>query len=146
MTGDVSINADAPLIIMTTEILRNEIFDTPQRLHDVAVVVFDEVHYLDDPDRGTVWEEAILFAPPDIRFVALSATIPNLDQFVGWMREARRQPVEQIESHWRPVPLHHYCYHPAVGEFEPRGCATICSTGWGGAASGAAPSTSPRIS
>lgn len=118
LTGDVSIHPDAPLVIMTTEILRNEIFDSPERLRNVDVVVFDEVHYLDDPDRGTVWEEAILFAPRDIRFVALSATIPNLKQFVGWMREVRGQEVEQVESRWRPVPLHHTCYHPAVGEFE----------------------------
>jgi superfamily II RNA helicase len=120
LTGDVAIHADAPLVIMTTEILRNEIFDSPERLRNVEVVIFDEVHYLDDPDRGTVWEEAILFAPSNIRFVALSATIPNLNQFVGWMREARKQKVEQVESQWRPVPLHHYCYHPAVGEFDVR--------------------------
>ncbi|MFN0205192.1 MAG: DEAD/DEAH box helicase [Planctomycetota bacterium] len=118
LTGDVSINADAPLLIMTTEILRNEIFDAPHRLAEVEVVVFDEVHYLDDVDRGTVWEEAILFAPRQMRFVALSATIPNLNQFVNWLRRVHPHPVEEIESRWRPVPLHHFCYHPAAGEFD----------------------------
>ncbi len=120
LTGDVSISPDAPLLIMTTEILRNEIFDAPHRLHDVEVVVFDEIHYLDDPERGTVWEETILFVPPSIRFVALSATIPNLDQFVGWLRSVHAHPVEQIESSARPVPLHHFGFHPAVGPFEAR--------------------------
>lgn len=118
LTGDVSIAPDAPLLIMTTEILRNEIFDCPERLRDVEVVIFDEVHYLDDPDRGTVWEEAILFAPQQIRFVALSATIPNLDQFTNWLRKERHQPVGQISSSHRPVPLHHFGYHPSTGEFE----------------------------
>lgn len=118
LTGDVSIDPEAPLLIMTTEILRNEIFDAPERLRDVEVVIFDEVHYLDDFDRGTVWEETILFAPPSIRFVALSATIPNLDQFVRWLRTVHAHPVEQVESSWRPVPLRHFGYHPKVGEFD----------------------------
>jgi superfamily II RNA helicase len=118
LTGDVSINADAPLLIMTTEILRNEIFDAPHKLVDVETVIFDEVHYLDDADRGTVWEEAILFAPRHMRFVALSATIPNLRQFVNWLRREHARPVEQIESRWRPVPLHHFGYHPIAGEFD----------------------------
>ena len=118
LTGDVTIAPDAPVVIMTTEILRNEIFDTPARLADVETVVFDEVHYLDDPERGTVWEEAILFLPRTIRFVALSATIPNLGQFAGWLRSVHAHPVVEIESTWRPVPLHHFAYHPAAGEFD----------------------------
>lgn len=118
LTGDVSINADAPLLIMTTEILRNEIFDAPHRLDGVDVVIFDEVHYLDDADRGTVWEETILFAPERMRFVALSATIPNLHEFTGWLRTVHKHPVEQIASSFRPVPLEHFGYHPGAGEFE----------------------------
>ncbi|MBI3820709.1 MAG: DEAD/DEAH box helicase [Planctomycetes bacterium] len=121
LTGDVSINPNAPLLIMTTEILRNEIFDSPRRLEGVETVIFDEVHYLDDPSRGTVWEETILFAPSCMRFVALSATIPNLKQFTGWLRTVHSHPVEQIESEYRPVPLHHYGYHPGSGEFELKG-------------------------
>ena len=67
MTGDVTINAEAPLLIMTTEVFRNTIFESPERVADIGWVVFDEVHYLDDLDRGTVWEESIIFAPEHIR-------------------------------------------------------------------------------
>src|SRR5688572_7111096 len=67
MTGDVTINAGAPLLIMTTEVFRNTIFEDPRNLDDGHAVIFDEVHYLDDPERGTVWEESIIFAPKHIR-------------------------------------------------------------------------------
>src|SRR6185503_5180424 len=76
MTGDVTIQPDAPLLIMTTEIFRNTIFEDPKRLDAFDFVVFDEVHYLDDLERGTVWEESILYAPKHVRIVALSATVP----------------------------------------------------------------------
>jgi len=87
MTGDVTINPSASLLIMTTEVFRNTIFESPERLEQVSFVVFDEVHYLDDPERGTVWEESILYAPGHIRIVALSATIPNIEQLAGWIRQ-----------------------------------------------------------
>ena len=118
-TGDVTIHPEAQVLIMTTEILRNAIFENPSALADVEYVVFDEVHFLDDPERGTVWEEALIFAPPGIRFICLSATIANIDEIGDWIREIRPHELEVIESHDRPVPLHHRLFHPDHGPLEP---------------------------
>ena len=118
MTGDVTIGADAPLLIMTTEIFRNTIFEDPERLAAFDFVVFDEVHYLDDLERGTVWEEAILYAPPHVRIVALSATVPNVDELAAWISEVRGAPVEVVIELERPVPLIHKVWVPGKG---PRG-------------------------
>ena len=86
LTGDVSINIDAPILIMTTEIYRNSLFENSARIKQTGWVIFDEIHYLDDPERGTVWEEAILFTPVEIRILALSATVPNVRQLADWIR------------------------------------------------------------
>lgn len=115
MTGDVTIHPQAPILIMTTEILRNTIFENPASLDEVETVVFDEVHYMDDLDRGTVWEESIIFAPPHIRFVCLSATISNLEQLGKWIGATRGQEVEIIRHEERPVPLDHYLFFPTSG-------------------------------
>ncbi|HZL99738.1 MAG TPA: DEAD/DEAH box helicase, partial [Planctomycetota bacterium] len=115
MTGDVTINPGAPLLIMTTEIFRNTIFENPAGLAEVETVVFDEIHYMDDLERGTVWEESIIFAPTHIRFVCLSATISNLDQFGEWIGRTRGQPVEVLRHRERPVPLDHYLFLPGRG-------------------------------
>jgi len=115
MTGDVTLNPTAPILIMTTEIFRNTIFEAPDRLRDISHVIFDEIHYVDDAERGTVWEESIIFAPESIRFVALSATISNLKQFAAWMAQVRGQPVEVVRMEKRPVPLRHFCYAPELG-------------------------------
>src|SRR5690606_12296889 len=92
-------------VIMTTEIFRNTIFDDPDRFDEVAWVIFDEVHYLDDADRGTVWEESLIFAPANVRIVALSATVSNLDEFAQWLREVRGSTVRVVLEPHRPVPL-----------------------------------------
>lgn len=105
MTGDVTINRQAPLIIMTTEIYRNTLLEDVERLSRYAWIIFDEIHYLDDPERGTVWEEAILFTPPHIKLLALSATIPNVQELAQWIRTVHQRPVEVIEETQRPVPL-----------------------------------------
>jgi superfamily II RNA helicase len=105
MTGDVTINPRAPLIIMTTEIYRNTLLEDPERLAAYRWVILDEIHYLDDPERGTVWEEAILFTPPHINLLCLSATIPNVEELARWIRQVHQRPVEVIEEHARPVPL-----------------------------------------
>jgi superfamily II RNA helicase len=115
MTGDVTLNPQAPLLIMTTEIFRNTIFENPAGLERIETVVFDEIHYMDDPERGTVWEESIIFAPAHVRFVCLSATISNLDQFGDWIGRTRGQEVEIIRHRERPVPLAHYLYVPGRG-------------------------------
>lgn len=106
MTGDVTLHPNAPLLIMTTEIYRNALLEQPGRLARCAWVIFDEVHYLDDPERGTVWEEAILFTPSHINLLALSATIPNVEELATWIRQVHHRPVEVITETKRPVPLH----------------------------------------
>jgi len=107
LTGDVSLNANAPILIMTTEIFRNTLLEDPLRLKNISWVIFDEIHYLDDPERGTVWEESIIFCPEHIKILALSATIPNAIQLSSWIRNIHKHPVETIIEKKRPVPLHH---------------------------------------
>ena len=85
LTGDVVINPDAPVLIMTTEIFRNLLQQSPERVADVRYVIFDEIHYIDDPQRGSVWEESLIFMPDQMRFLGLSATIPNVEQLAQWI-------------------------------------------------------------
>ncbi len=118
MTGDLTLNPGAPVVIMTTEIFRNAVFEDPERFDDVDFAIFDEIHYLDDPERGTVWEESLIFAPPHVRFVGLSATIANLEQFGRWLRSIRSQDLVVIRSEKRPVPLRHQLFHAATGPFN----------------------------
>lgn len=119
MTGDVTINAHAQVLIMTTEILRNAIFENAALLADVEFVIFDEIHYMDDRERGTVWEESLIFLPEQVRIISLSATISNLEQVGAWIREIRPHEVEVIRSSRRPVPLSHWLYFDKVGSFDP---------------------------
>ncbi len=105
ITGDVNINPQAPLLIMTTEIFRNRILESPWSLTNHHWVIFDEIHYLDDLERGTVWEESLIFLPPHMKLVGLSATIPNVDQFASWLMEIHGHPLEVIKEEKRPVPL-----------------------------------------
>lgn len=107
LTGDVTLNAHAPLVIMTTEIYRNQLFEDPERLKSTSCIIFDEVHYLDDGERGTVWEEAIMFSPEHVRFLALSATAPNIEELAEWIRSILNHPIEVIIEKHRPVPLVH---------------------------------------
>ena len=118
MTGDVTLNPTAQVLIMTTEILRNAMLEDPRQLSDVEYVVFDEIHFIDDAERGTVWEESLIFAPENVRFICLSATVANIHELGKWIGEIRRQPLEVIESHWRPVPLTHRLWSPRTGVFD----------------------------
>jgi superfamily II RNA helicase len=106
LTGDVTINRMAPVLIMTTEIFRNAIMVEPENFADRDWVIFDEIHYLDDIERGTVWEEAIILLPPQMKLLALSATIPNLEEFIGWLKKVHSFPIQSITEDKRPVPLH----------------------------------------
>jgi len=108
LTGDVSINPDAPIIIMTTEIFRNVILTDPQRLKDKEWVIFDEIHYLDDSERGTVWEESIMLMPRHLKILALSATVPNVEQIASWVGKIHHIPIKVIKEDKRPVPLSFY--------------------------------------
>jgi superfamily II RNA helicase len=104
LTGDNSINGQAPIVVMTTEVLRNMIHAEPGRLSDLRYVVLDEVHFLQDPYRGGVWEEVILGAPPAVTLVCLSATVANAEQLAAWISEVRGATGVVIEQH-RPVEL-----------------------------------------
>lgn len=114
LTGDASINRDAPILVMTTEIFRNMLYGTPigqvgTSLVDVEAVVLDECHYMNDRQRGTVWEESIIYCPREIQLVALSATVANSDQLTDWLNRVHG-PTDLIYSNFRPVPLEfHYC-------------------------------------
>lgn len=106
LTGDVAINADAPILIVTTEIFRNKILENPDRLKKYAWVIFDEIHYIDNPERGTVWEESLIFLPPHMNMLCLSATIPNIHQFAEWLESIHKKPIQVVIEDHRPVPLH----------------------------------------
>ncbi len=120
VTGDVVLNPYAQVLLMTTEIFRNTIFDDIERLQDISYVIFDEIHYINDIERGTVWEESLIFAPQHIKFVCLSATIPNIDSFTEWMRGVRDIDIEIVEELNRPVPLKHYLYFQDYGIGSPK--------------------------
>ncbi|MGI6557689.1 MAG: DEAD/DEAH box helicase [Limnochordia bacterium] len=107
LTGDVVINQDAPVMIMTTEIFRNLLHLDPGRLAHVAYVIFDEIHYIDDPERGSVWEESLIFMPSTMRFLGLSATIPNVDELAAWIGQIHQQEIKIVRHHQRAVPLEH---------------------------------------
>lgn len=124
VTGEHTINDTAPVVVMTTEILRNVIYDEPARLDHVGDVVLDEVHYIDDYPRGTVWEEVIIEAPRHIRITGLSATISNVDEIAAWMT-GLRGTIETVMRTERPVALEMWLaldnvLHPL---FDPRGNA-----------------------
>ncbi|MFH1504030.1 MAG: DEAD/DEAH box helicase [Candidatus Omnitrophota bacterium] len=120
LTGDVNINRDAPILIMTTEIFRNAIMVDPQSFEHREWVIFDEIHYLDDIERGTVWEEAIILLPPKMKMLALSATIPNLKELVCWLEQIHNFPIKTIIEKDRPVPLHFlfHCNNEIFYNFE----------------------------
>ena len=130
MTGDVTIHPGAQVLIMTTEILRNAIFEDPRALEDVEYVVFDEVHFMDDLERGSVWEESLIFAPEEIRFLCLSATISNLEQLGAWIEEIRKQPISVIQSKKRPVPLAHRLFRSKPGLFTLERLEAVANTRW----------------
>ena len=92
MTGDVTIDPNASCLVMTTEILRSMLYRGSEVMREVAWVVFDEVHYLRDLERGVVWEESIILVPHKVKFVFLSATIPNAAEFAAWVAKVHAQP------------------------------------------------------
>ncbi|PJE94953.1 RNA helicase [Streptomyces carminius] len=104
LTGDNSINSDAPVIVMTTEVLRNMLYAGSQALAGLGYVVMDEVHYLSDRFRGAVWEEVIIHLPDSVTLVSLSATVSNAEEFGDWL-DTVRGDTEVIVSEHRPVPL-----------------------------------------
>jgi superfamily II RNA helicase len=121
ITGDILINPDAPIVVMTTEIFRNMLYSTPigevgTSLDNVETVVLDECHYISDQGRGTVWEESIIYCPPHIQLLGLSATVGNPEQLQDWINRVRKAHFskgeisycELVNSNFRPVPLNFY--------------------------------------
>ncbi|KAG2420697.1 ATP-dependent RNA helicase DOB1 [Aspergillus terreus] len=115
MTGDVTINPTATCLVMTTEILRSMLYRGSEIMREVAWVVFDEIHYMRDATRGVVWEETIILLPDKVRYVFLSATIPNAMQFAEWITKMHNQPCHVVYTDFRPTPLQHY-FFPAGAE------------------------------
>ena len=116
VTGDTIINVDAPIVVMTTEVFRNMLYDTPigqvgTSVEDVESVILDECHYLNDRQRGTVWEESIIYCPAQIQIVALSATVGNPEQLTNWIHQVHG-PTELVNSDFRPVPLRFFFSNP----------------------------------
>lgn len=114
MTGDVTINPTASCLVMTTEILRSMLYRGSEIMREVAWVIFDEIHYLRDATRGVVWEETIILLPDKVRYVFLSATIPNAFQFAEWIAKIHRQACHVVYTDFRPTPLQNY-FFPAGG-------------------------------
>lgn len=115
MTGDVTINPTATCLVMTTEILRSMLYRGSEIMREVAWVVFDEIHYMRDQNRGVVWEETIILLPDKVRYVFLSATIPNAMQFAEWVTKMHNQPCHVVYTNYRPTPLQQY-FFPAGSE------------------------------
>ncbi len=115
LTGDRKENPDAPIIVGTTEILRNQLYDAMESGETFAVdlVILDEAHFLGDPDRGVVWEEVMIYLPARIPLLMLSATIGNARQIARWLSAVRGKPCEVIEETRRPVPLFPLFFHPS---------------------------------
>ncbi|KAK4742146.1 hypothetical protein SAY87_000147 [Trapa incisa] len=115
MTGDVTIEPNASCLVMTTEIWRSMQYKGSEIMREVAWVIFDEVHYMRDRERGVVWEESIVMAPKNSRFVFLSATVPNAKEFADWVAKVHRQPCHIVYTDYRPTPLQHYIF-PSGGD------------------------------
>lgn len=110
MTGDVTINESAGCLVMTTEILRSMLYNGSEIVREMAWVIFDEVHYMRDKERGVVWEETIIMLPTAVKHVFLSATIPNAREFCEWIVKIKNQPCNVVYTDFRPTPLQHYLY------------------------------------
>ena len=110
LTGDVQINPEASCLIMTTEILRSMLYRGADLLRDVEFVIFDEVHYINDLERGVVWEEVIIMLPEHVTLILLSATVPNTYEFASWVGRTKKKDIYVISTPKRPVPLEHFLW------------------------------------
>jgi ATP-dependent RNA helicase HelY len=118
VTGDLVIRRDAPCVVMTTEILRNMLLGS-EPLVDLQAVILDEIHYLADRDRGTVWEEVLIYLPSEVQILGLSATLSNLQEFADWLTSVRGSTVEVILEEKRAVPLEVLFTTKATGPLLP---------------------------
>ena len=107
LTGDVQLNRDASCMIMTTEVLQAMLYNSSSYLQDVEWVIFDEVHYITDEERGSVWEEVIIKLPDTVSIVMLSATVPNYLEFATWVGRVKQKKIYVQHTLHRPTPLQH---------------------------------------
>ncbi|XP_074839316.1 superkiller complex protein 2-like [Carettochelys insculpta] len=110
LTGDVQLHPDASCLIMTTEILRSMLYNGSDVIRDLEWVIFDEVHYVNDAERGVVWEEVLIMLPEHVNIILLSATVPNTLEFAAWVGRIKRKQLYVISTARRPVPLEHHLY------------------------------------
>jgi antiviral helicase SKI2 len=110
LTGDVQIAPEASCLIMTTEILRSMLYRGADLIRDVEFVIFDEVHYVNDLERGVVWEEVIIMLPEHVTLILLSATVPNTYEFASWVGRTKKKDIYVISTAKRPIPLEHYLW------------------------------------
>lgn len=115
LTGDVSLRPEASCLIMTTEILRSMLYRGADIIRDIEWVIFDEVHYVNDAERGVVWEEVIIMLPRHVNIVLLSATVPNTTEFADWIGRTKQKKIRVLGTSKRPVPLEHCLFYS--GEF-----------------------------
>ncbi|XP_034834097.1 superkiller complex protein 2 [Maniola hyperantus] len=116
LTGDLQINATASCLVMTTEILRSMLYCGSDVTRDLEFVIFDEVHYINNAERGYVWEEVLILLPAHVSIVMLSATVPNTLQFADWVGRTKKRKVYVVSTPKRPVPLCHYLYTGSGGK------------------------------
>ncbi|PFX34751.1 Helicase SKI2W [Stylophora pistillata] len=110
LTGDLQIKPEASCLIMTTEILRSMLYNGSDVIRDVEWVIFDEVHYVNDAERGVVWEEVLIMLPAQVKIILLSATVPNTLEFADWIGRTKKKKIYVISTLKRPVPLQHFLY------------------------------------
>ena len=115
LTGDSQKNPDALILIMTTEIYRNMVIIDDPFVREISYVIFDEIHYINDIERGYVWEESIIFSKPNARILCLSATIPNAEEFAAWICAIKKHETIVVKHEKRPVPLHINFYEESLG-------------------------------
>jgi ATP-dependent RNA helicase DOB1 len=115
MTGDTVINPNASCLVMTTEVLRSMLYKGGEVTREVGWVIYDEIHYMRDKERGVVWEESIVLLPDTVKYVFLSATIPNAREFSEWVCKVHDIPCHIVYTDFRPTPLEHYIY-PSGGD------------------------------
>ncbi|MCA9489410.1 MAG: DEAD/DEAH box helicase [Myxococcales bacterium] len=125
VTGDMVIRRDAPCLVMTTEILRNMLLQG-DAIEDLLAVVIDEIHFLDDRERGTVWEEVLIYLPKEVRIVGLSATLSNLEDLGAWLEHVRQHPIEVVTEHERAVPLLFHYLSSDTGLCDPVRYERLC--------------------
>ncbi|KAF6775198.1 hypothetical protein AHF37_05119 [Paragonimus kellicotti] len=116
LTGDIKVATDSSLLVMTTEILYNMLCSAADAIRDLEIVIMDEVHYLNDAERGHVWEQIMIMLPKHVMLVMLSATVPNTVEFADWLGRIRDSEIHVVATDRRPVPLEHYLFTGLDGQ------------------------------